>query len=216
MSELDGAPGAKKAPDWRARLESGGVPGDTGPGNLSEDAGSNERARFDALMRQEGPRIYALALRLAGNAADGQDLAADTFVRAFRAFGSFRGDAAFGSWVYRICLNTWKNRLRTRQRRFFWSHFSLGGRDDEDAPAFDPPSPEPPPDAPLEKEERRRRVADALDSLGAEDRTILVLRDVEDKPYEEIAELLGLPLGTVKSRLARARLKLRDLLKDTL
>src|SRR5690242_12721928 len=109
-------------------------------GNLSEGAGSDLRERFDALMRQEGARIYALAVRLAGNCADGQDLAADTFVRAFRAFGSFRGDAAFGSWVYRICLNTWKNRLRAQKRRYFWSHFSLGGREDEDGPPLDPPS----------------------------------------------------------------------------
>ena len=185
-------------------------------GNLSGDSVSEERRRFDALMRREGPRIYALAVRLTGNVADGQDLAADTFVRAYRAFGSFRGEAAFGTWVYRICLNLWKNQLRARKRRCFWSHFSLGARDDDGAAPMDPPSPEPTPEKSVDADERRRRIQEALDRLSPEDRSIVLLRETENSPYEDIAVHLGLPLGTVKSRLARARWKLRDLLKDLL
>jgi RNA polymerase sigma-70 factor (ECF subfamily) len=186
-------------------------------GNFLEGPGSKERERFDALMRREGSRIYTLSVRLAGNAADGQDLAAETFVQAFRAFGSFRGESAFGTWVYRICVNRWKNRLRAQKRRFFWSHISIGFRGEEDdAPPLDPPSPEPPLDRPLEDEERRKAVADALERLPPEDRTVVVLRDLDDRPYEEISLSLRIPLGTVKSRLARARAKLQDMLKDVL
>jgi RNA polymerase sigma-70 factor (ECF subfamily) len=183
-------------------------------GNFSAAQASKEKETFDALMRREGPRIYALAVRLTGNVADGQDLAAETFVRAFRGFGAFRGEAAFASWVYRICLNLWKNRLRAQKRRRFWSHFSIGAAaDDDDAPPLDPPSPEPPPDAAAETADRRRQVAAALDKLDPEDRAIVLMRETDDKSYEEIAGGLGIPLGTVKSRLARARGKLRALLE---
>ncbi len=182
--------------------------------NFSGDAGSKEKERFEALMREAGPRIYTLAVRLTGNGADGQDLAAETFVRAYKGFSSFRGDAAFGTWTYRICVNLWKNRLRAQKRRRFWSHFSLGPSEDgEDVAPLDPPATEPGLDRPLEDAERKRHVEKALNQLGAEDRAILVMREIEDKSYEEIASLLGVALGTIKSRLARARGKLRLLLE---
>lgn len=185
-------------------------------GNKLDNPGSDMKARFDALMRKEGPRLFTLAVRLTGNTADGQDLAADTFVRAFRSFDSFRGDAAFSTWVYRICMNLWKNRLRTMKRRKFWSHFSLGEREDEDSPSLDLPGSEPPLDAEMEAGERRLRVEEALGNLEPEDRSILLLRETEDRSYDDIASTLGIPLGTVKSRLARSRDKLRFLLKDVL
>src|SRR5262245_21296514 len=127
-------------------------------------------------MRQEGPRLYTLAVRLTGNASDGQDLAAETFVRAFRSFGSFRGEAAFGT-----CRKLRKNQLRARKRRFFWGHFSIGSSDDSDeTPALGPADPAPAPDALAEKDERRRRVEAALGKLEPDDRTILLLRETED------------------------------------
>src|SRR5689334_18480971 len=95
-------------------------------GNFSEETVSDRETDFEALMRREGPRLYTLAVRLSGNAVDGQDLAAETFIQAYKSFASFRGEAAFGTWVHRICVNQWKNRLRARKRRFFWNHVSLG------------------------------------------------------------------------------------------
>lgn len=187
------------------------------PRNISDAEESNHKAEFETLMRREGPRIYTLAVRLTGNLADGQDLAAETFVKAFRAFGSFRGEAAFGTWAYRICLNLWKNRVRYEKRRSFWKHVGLGPRDGEDeAPPVDPPAPDAPPDRALEQAERRRILEAALDRLDPEDRALLLLRETEEKSYEDIASLLDVPLGTVKSRLARAREKLQSLLKDAL
>src|SRR5512141_2477885 len=84
---------------------------------------SKERERFDALMRREGSRIYTLAVRLTGSVADGRDLAERAFVGAFRSFGSLRGDSAFGTRAYRICLDFWKKRQRTKKRSYFLSRF---------------------------------------------------------------------------------------------
>jgi RNA polymerase sigma-70 factor, ECF subfamily len=186
------------------------------PGNFPASAESNREqgSGFEALMRAHGPRIYTLAVRLSGNIADGQDLAQETFLQAHKNFHKFRGEAAFGTWVYRICVNLWKNRVRYEKRRAFWKHISLWSRGDEDDPApLEIPGDDPAPGAVLEGEESRAAVRDALDRLDPQDRTILVLRDMEDKSYEEIAALLGVPLGTVKSRLARGRVRLRDILK---
>lgn len=185
-------------------------------GNISDGAVSEEKARFEALMRDSGPRIYALAVRLTGNAADGQDLAAETFIQAWRHFAKFRGEAAFGTWAYRICVNLWKNRVRAEKRRKFWSHFSLSaGKDGDDAPPLDPPAPDRPLDARLTDDERRRSVTDALDRLDPEEKIVVLLRETEEKSYDEIAEALGVAVGTVKSRLFRARERLRTLLAHT-
>jgi len=180
----------------------------------ASNSNNKDDGDFERLMRQEGPRIFTLAVRLTGNIADGQDLAQETFVRAYKNFAGFRGEAQFGTWIWRICVNLWKNRVVYEKRRSFWKHISLGTpKNDDDGPGLDLPSGEPPLDRPLEINERQRLVADGLAALEPKDRAILVLRDMEDRAYEEIAELLDIPLGTVKSRLARGRGKLREKLK---
>jgi RNA polymerase sigma-70 factor, ECF subfamily len=181
-------------------------------GNLSGESVSNKTKGFEALMREAGPRVYTLSLRLTGNMADGQDLAAETFVRAYKSFASFRGDASFGTWTYRICLNLWKNRVRAEKRRSFWKHFSLSPRDDEDFPPLDPPAPDKPLDARLTDLERRRTVEEALGRLDPEERAVVWLRETEEKSYDEISDALGIAVGTVKSRLFRARERLRGFL----
>jgi len=90
---------------------------------------------FEQVMRENGPLIYTLAVRLTGNSADGQDLAQETFVKAYENFSQFRGESEAGTWLYRICVNLWKNRVRYEKRRFFWRHFSLGSRDGDSPPA---------------------------------------------------------------------------------
>lgn len=176
---------------------------------MSESYGDRIK-RFDTLMRAHGPMIFTLAARLMGNAVEGQDLAQQTFVKGFEKLDQFRGDADAGTWFYRICVNEWKNRVRYEKRRFFKFHipwFSSQGKD-EDGPG-DLPSDEPPVSASLEGLDRQSAVSKALSGLNPGDRAILVMRDMEDKPYEEISEVLGVPMGTVKSRLARARERIR-------
>jgi RNA polymerase sigma-70 factor (ECF subfamily) len=138
-------------------------------------------------------------------------------LRALRALPGFRGDSLVSTWLYRITVNSWKNRVRSEKRRAFWRTVTLGliSGDDEDGPARELPSPEPAPDAGLETDERAAAVQKALLELETDDRAIVVLRDVEDRSYAEIGTVLGLAEGTVKSRLSRARAKLKALLDKT-
>ncbi len=168
---------------------------------------------FETFMREQGPMIYTLSVRLTGSTADGQDLAQETFVKAFENFDRFRGESSPATWVYRICINLWKNRVRYEKRRFFWKHFSLDGASGEDSPASEIADSEPSSGAQLEGLDQQQAVQKALAELTPEERAIVVLRDMEDKSYEEISDLLELPMGTVKSRLARSRERLRQILE---
>ncbi len=171
---------------------------------------------FERLMRDNGPMIYTLAVRLTGNPVDGQDLAQETFVKAYERLSQFREDSSFGTWVYRICVNLWKNRVRYEKRRFFWQHVPFFSSPEEDTPVREIEADEAPLGSEMEGLDEQEMVARALSQLGAQERALVVMRDMDDKSYEEISEFLGVPLGTVKSRLARSRERLRHLLGPVL
>ena len=184
-------------------------------GNPEAEAVSNasEGERFFA---EQAQRVYNLALRLTGSPADAEDLAQDALIRALKALPGFRGEAAASTWVFRIVVNTWKNRVRSEKRRKLWlmlpleRFFGRGEEESEEAlKAEDPPL-----DAALEASETAARVQKALLTLDAESRAVVVLREIEGLPYEKIAQTLDLPEGTVKSRLSRARAALRERLKS--
>ena len=173
----------------------------------------------EELVAVYGDKVYTLALRLTGNPADAQDLAQDSLVRAIRGLEKFRGEADPGTWVYRITVNTWKNRVRSEKRRFFWKTVSLDGtdaEDDEEQGARALADGQPPLDRDMEKDEAKRAVETALAAMDPEDKALLVLRDLEDRSYDDIAGILEVPVGTVKSRLSRAREALRVRLKPFL
>lgn len=160
--------------------------------------------------------VFNLALRLTGNRSDAEDLAQDALLRAVKALKNFRGDSQVSTWVYRITVNTWKNRVRSEKRRAFWKTVTLGffGKDEDGEDAFrDIKADEPPLDQDLEKAEKSAQVQRALLELAEDDRVIVVLREIEERSYEEIGAMLELPQGTVKSRLFRARAKLKDILQ---
>lgn len=167
-------------------------------------------------LEKNAALVFNLALRLTGNRADAEDLAQDALLRAVRALPGFRGDSLASTWAYRITVNTWKNRVRAEKRRKFWSTVTLGlvSGDGEDE-TRDVKADEPALDAGLEKAERSAAVQAALLQLEDDDRAIVVLREIEEKSYDEIGDVLGLPQGTVKSRLFRARAKLKTLLQKT-
>ena len=167
-------------------------------------------------LEQNAGQVYNLALRLTGNRADAEDVAQDALLRAVRALPGFRGDSRLSTWAYRITVNTWKNRVRSEKRRKFWSTISLGLISSQDGETIqDVKADEPALDAGIESAERSATVQKALLELDENDRAIVVLREIEEKSYEEIGEMLDLGQGTIKSRLFRARAKLKTLLTAT-
>lgn len=168
---------------------------------------------FDRIAREHAPRLFRLAVRLCGNRDEAEDLVQDTLVRALPALTRFEGRARLSTYLVRSLTNQWKNRLRSKSRSRLvpWPERRADGPDGPSAPA------EFPDDAPsaqdrMESSDRAAEVRDAVAKLEPDRRLALLLREVEDMSYEDIAAMTGVPVGTVRSRLARARRDLRALL----
>jgi len=184
-----------------------------GPGEderkLIERSRRGDLAAFDELVRRYERSVYNTAYRLSGSYDDASDIAQEAFVRAWNNLKSFRGDSAFSTWLYRIVTNVF---LDERKRRRARPHRSLEEELDLDESSvtrqFEDPSPGPQERA--EGDERRRLLEQAIATLPEAQRVMVVLYHTQGLAYEEIAEITRLPMGTVKSRLNRARLALRD------
>ena len=166
----------------------------------------------EELFEKFSPMVYNLALRLSGNRSDAQDIAQDAFLKAVRGLENLREQSYAGTWLYRITMNVWKNRVRSEKRRSFWKTFSLdrGGDDGNEKPALQVQAPDAPADAAIEKRDEKAALEKALAQLDPEDRAMLVLREIDGRSYAEIAEITEKPLGTVKSGISRAREALRQ------
>ncbi|KPJ81226.1 MAG: hypothetical protein AMS17_19755 [Spirochaetes bacterium DG_61] len=173
---------------------------------------------FDALVLKYQLRIVNLCYRVLGDYEDAVDCAQETFVKVFRSLKSFRYRSSFSTWLFRIAVNTCKNRLASAKYRFHRRMVRLDRGQDgsEDSLPLEVPNGSSLPANNLEKKEREALIQQAIDSLPKEQRTALVLRDIEGLSYEEVARITGLALGTVKSRIARAREQLRTKLKGIL
>ena len=177
--------------------------------------GSYQPVTEQEFLDKHSELVYNLALRLTGNRSDAEDLAQDALIRALKALPRFRGESQLSSWAYRITVNAWKHRVRAEKSRGFWKTISFGtfgGDKDDNEPMNEPAGKDAPLDASLEQEGTAAVVQKALLELEADDRAIVVLREIEERSYGEIGEVLGLAEGTVKSRLSRARAKLKTLL----
>ena len=191
------------------------------PGNeaaLVEQAQGGDLQAFDALVLRHQQEVFAVALRMLGDQDEAQDIAQDAFVRAYRAIGSFRCEAKLSTWLVSITMNLCRNRRRwwARRRRVIAASLDEAVETEEGTRGHDVPDPAPSPSAVAERRDQHRIVADALQLLCEADRTVIVLRDIQGYAYEEIAQMLGCRLGTVKSRLSRSRLQLRALLDGKL
>ncbi|HOV79173.1 MAG TPA: sigma-70 family RNA polymerase sigma factor [Bacillota bacterium] len=176
---------------------------------LVKRAKNNDLAAFEELVRLYQDRVYALCLQLSGHRDDAQDLAQETFVRAYRALSGFRNEAEFGTWLHRIAVNVWLNFRRRNGREFQLSldeplRTADGGELLRGVAGTDGD-----PLRALEEKEMGELVRAALKDLSEEHRVVLVLREMEGYTYEEVSRLLGCSLGTVKSRLSRAREAIR-------
>ena len=169
---------------------------------------------FGELVVRYQDRLYNTLLLMLGSADEAQDVSQDAFVHAFTKLGSFRGHAAFYSWLFRIAMNA---AVSLKRKRRHTSASLDAAREQSGFEAADA-HPETEPSYSLESTERQALVRQALGDLSDESRAVLVLKEMEGLKYEEIAELVGCPIGTVRSRIHRARLELREklriLLKD--
>lgn len=152
-------------------------------------------------------RILTVVSRVVGHGGDAEDLAQDTFLKAFGAIHRFQGQSALFTWLYRIAVNTARDWVAHRRRR---PAVSL---DAMPAGSVDPPAEADGPGQLSEREELRARVRSAMERLPEPFRTTLILREMEGHSYEEVARILDVSIGTVESRLFRARTKLRALLE---
>jgi RNA polymerase sigma-70 factor (ECF subfamily) len=173
---------------------------------------NGERAAYDDLIRRFEKKVYNFAYRLCGNYDEANDIASDTFVRVYNALQNFRGDSSFITWLFRITTNVYldeRKRQRARPHQSLEEMIEL----EETTVVRQIEDPSPTPEQRMEKRERGDLLQDAISSLPDYQRMMIVMYHTENRSYEEIAEILDLPIGTVKSRLNRARLQLREKLE---
>ena len=171
-----------------------------------------EQAAFDVLIRAYEKRVYNLAYRLSGSYDDANDISVDAFIRIYQAIKLFRGEANFSTWLFRIVTNIYldrRKRARNKQHLSLEEYIEL----EENSVARQIESPLPTPDRVAEARERTDPLQAIINTLPDYQRAMIVLYHTEGKSYEEIAAIMALPLGTVKSRLNRARLVLREKLQ---
>ena len=180
--------------------------------DLIRKAKQGDMLAFGELILKHEKIVYNLALRMMNHSEDAQDIAQEVFLKAYRSLANFDERSAFSTWLYRLTTNVCIDFLRSRKRH---DALSLTTEEEEDRIQELEISDEAPlPEEQLLYGEQKAQIRAAMAQLDEEARTILALRVVEDLPYEQIAEVLDLNTGTVKSRLARARMKLKKILEE--
>ena len=163
-----------------------------------------ERGAYDLLVLKYQHKVVKLVMRYLRNPADAEDVAQEAFVKAYRALPQFRGDSAFYTWLYRIAINTAKNALAARERNPVSYELDLQNSDESSDMVSRLKDPETPEGLAL-TEEIRDTVNHAIEQLPEDLRTAIVLRELEGLSYEDIAQTMDCPVGTVRSRIFRAR-----------
>jgi len=190
-------------------------------GSPKEDASlimafqGGNKAAFDKLVLKHKDKLFNLCYWFLDDYQEANDSAQETFIKCYRSLKKFRFESTFSTWLFRIAVNTCKNRLKSseyrQKKKMVWldnpegpggSNPSIDTQDESSSPLVE-----------LEKKERVMLIKKAINSLPKEQKTVVVLRDIEGLSYEEITTVTGFNLGTVKSRLARARLDLRKMLR---
>ncbi|MCI8303679.1 MAG: sigma-70 family RNA polymerase sigma factor [Lawsonibacter sp.] len=179
---------------------------------LAERAKQGDQEAFERLVLNNQNRVYTLALRLVNDREEAADLAQEAFVKAWQGLGSFQGESSFATWIYRLTTNACIDWLRKQKRRE--SVEPAVSLDDEDSGWAEPAGWDQDPQLQLERRELGQALARALDRLPEWQRRVLTLRELSGLSYQEIGEALELDLGTVKSRISRARLTLRKILAE--
>ena len=165
---------------------------------------------FGELVRRYQDRLYNTVYRLLDNADDAQDVVQDAFLNAYQSLDGFKGDSQFFTWLYRIAVNT---AISHKRKQRLTLSIDAGRNGESRVEPIDASDASRPGHA-LEQAEEERRVQRALNRLSPEHRAVLIMKDMEGQKYETMAEILGVPIGTIRSRLHRARTELRELLEQ--
>lgn len=168
---------------------------------IVQQAQAGDRRAFEQLYRENVGRVFAVCLRMAGERGYAEELTQDAFVRAWEMLTTFRGESAFSSWLHRVAVNVVLVNFRSRKRRD--ARFEVA----EDLSGFEGHETKPPSGEAIDLEK-------AIARLPVQARTIFVLHDIEGYKHEEIAEMMGLAVGTTKAQLHRARKLLREVLEQ--
>jgi RNA polymerase sigma-70 factor (ECF subfamily) len=176
---------------------------------------TGDMAAFDELVLKHKDRLFNLVYWFLGDYQDANDCAQETFIKAFKSINKFRFESAFSTWLYRIAVNTCKNRIKSSAYRWKKKTVSLeiSNVPENGNPCSEIVNGSPTPAMSLEKKERMMWIQKAINSLPEEQNQVVVLRDIQGLSYQDISDITGLNLGTVKSRLARGRLELKNKLK---
>jgi RNA polymerase sigma-70 factor (ECF subfamily) len=175
----------------------------------------DERA-FRELLELHRDRVYNITFRMLGNRAEAEDVAQEVFISVFKTIDTFRAESKFSTWLYRVAVNHCKNRIKYLARRHDRDRDELDESSQQhqaNGAVVGAPVRAAQPDRALEGAQMERLLQEAIGSLDDDHRIVVVLRDIEDLSIEEICDITGLPDGTVKSRLHRARLALRKKLQ---
>ena len=174
---------------------------------LIEAAAGGDPTAFEKLMRMHEGKMYAVALRMCASREDAQDCMQEAMIRAYRAIEDFRFQSSFSTWIYRITMNTCLDELRRRKVRQATSLDAL-------LDAGWAPSGGESPEGHAMQQDRRRALEGAIHALPEDMRAAIVLRDIQGYSYDEIADILSVNVGTIKSRISRGREKLREILSE--
>ena len=174
---------------------------------LISECKAGNSAAFGTLVSRYEDRLFNTVVRLVDNAEDARDVVQEAFLHAYQSLHAFKGDSLFFTWLYRIAVNT---AISMKRKKRHVLRIQPGGEDKNTIDPLDP-SESTQPGHSLEMAEEERKVHDALSKLSEEHRAVLILKDMEGMKYEDMAEVLGVPIGTIRSRLHRARLEIREL-----
>ena len=178
---------------------------------------AGDMAAFDQMVVKHKDKLFNMVYWFLGDYQEANDCSQEIFIKVFKSIKKFRSESSFSTWLYRIAINTCKNRLKSSAYR--WKKKTVPLENPESSKdgnlSYKIHNDSPSPANELEKKERLMMIQKAINALPQEQNRVIVLRDIQGLSYQEIVDLTGLNLGTVKSRLARARLELRNKLNRT-
>ena len=181
---------------------------------LIQAALSNDQKAFEKLLNKYKNLVYTIMIKMVRNPQEAEDLTQEAFMKAFNSLASFNDEFAFSTWLMKIATNNCIDFLRKRKLRTYSIHEPIQYKDEKIE--IDIPDSDPTPEKNLLQDETKKLLENAIEELPERYRYVIVLRHKEEKSYEEIAEILNLPLGTVKAQIFRAREILNKKLKESL